>query len=60
MRRGHERRHGGLCAIPSSVPSLRPLAKPLTYQELTSKLRSTLNGLGNIYQVDISALAKGN
>lgn len=35
----------------------QPPAKPLTYQELTSKLRSTLNGLGNIYQVDISALA---
>jgi hypothetical protein len=34
----------------------QPPARPLTYQELTSKLRSTLNGLGNIYQVDLSAL----
>ena len=34
----------------------QPPAKPMTYQELTGKLHSTLNGLGNIYQVDISAL----
>jgi Tol biopolymer transport system component len=35
----------------------QPQAKRLTYQELTSKMHSTLNGLGNIYQVDISALS---
>jgi hypothetical protein len=34
----------------------QPPAKRLTYQELTGKLHSTLNGLGNIYQVDLSAL----
>ena len=34
----------------------QPPSKPLTYQELTGKIRSTLNGLGNVYQVDLSAL----
>ncbi len=34
----------------------QPPAKRLTYQELTSKSRGTLNGFGNIYQVDISSL----
>lgn len=33
-----------------------PLAKPLSYRELMSKLRGPQNGLGDIYQIDISAL----
>jgi Tol biopolymer transport system component len=33
-----------------------PLKKRLTYQELLSGLSSTLNGLGNIYQISLSAL----
>jgi Tol biopolymer transport system component len=33
-----------------------PLEKRLTYQELTSGLRSLRNGLMNIYQVDVRAL----
>lgn len=33
-----------------------PLEKRLDYQELTRRLRSTRNGLGDIYQIDISAL----
>jgi Tol biopolymer transport system component len=33
-----------------------PQPKRLTYQELTTKLRSPRNGLGDIYQIDISAL----
>jgi hypothetical protein len=36
-----------------------PLPKPLTYQELLTNLRSTFNGRGNIYQIDISALFGG-
>ena len=34
----------------------KPLEKPLTYRELTDRLRSPGNGLGDIYQIDISAL----
>jgi len=34
----------------------KPLPKPLNYQELTDKLRSPGNGLGDIYQIDIAAL----
>lgn len=35
----------------------KPLEKPLkSYQELTSLFNSPLNGRGNIYQIDISAL----
>ena len=33
-----------------------PLEKRLDYQELTRRLRSTRNGLGDIYQIDIGAL----
>lgn len=32
------------------------LGKPLTYAELTKKLRSPRNGLGDIYQIDIAEL----
>lgn len=34
----------------------KPLEKRLNYQELMSRLRSPRNGLGDIYQIDISAL----
>lgn len=34
----------------------KPPTKPLTYRELMNKLRSPQNGLGDIYQIDISAL----
>jgi|ERR1041385_3157164 Tol biopolymer transport system component len=34
----------------------KPLDKRLNYQELTDKLRGTRNGLGDIYQIDISTL----
>jgi Tol biopolymer transport system component len=33
-----------------------PQTKPLTYTEFISKLRSPRNGLGDIYQIDLSAL----
>lgn len=33
-----------------------PRDKPLTYQQLMRKLRSPGNGLGDIYQIDLSAL----
>lgn len=33
--------------------------KPITYQELESGIKSTLNGLGNIYQIDMAALGIG-
>ena len=33
-----------------------PLEKRLDYQELTRRLRSTRNGLGDIYQIEIGAL----
>jgi hypothetical protein len=34
----------------------KPLEKTLTYPQLMSHLKSVRNGLGNIYQVDVSAL----
>ncbi|MCI0706864.1 MAG: hypothetical protein L0Y80_05185 [Ignavibacteriae bacterium] len=34
----------------------KPLEKPITYDELLKELRGTLNGNGNIYQIDISEL----
>lgn len=34
----------------------KPLEKRLTYRELMNRLRSAGNGLGDIYQIDISAL----
>jgi len=34
----------------------KALEKPLNYRELTSKLRSPQNGLGDIYQIDITVL----
>ena len=34
----------------------KPLEKPLTYRELMTRLGSPGNGLGDIYQIDISAL----
>ncbi len=41
----------------SSVSSVSsPQTKHLTYAELLTKLRSPRNGLGDIYQIDISAL----
>lgn len=33
-----------------------PLTKPLGYRELTKKLRGPQNGLGDIYQIDLSVL----
>jgi hypothetical protein len=36
--------------------ALEPLGHRLTYRELTGLLRSTLNGSGNIYEIDASAL----
>jgi hypothetical protein len=33
-----------------------PLARPLTYSELSNKLRGPRNGLGDIYQIDMGAL----
>lgn len=33
-----------------------PPQKPLTYAELIGKLRSVRNGLGNVYQIDLSAV----
>lgn len=33
-----------------------PLAKRLEYPELMNRLRSPRNGLGDIYQIDLSAL----
>lgn len=36
--------------------ALDSLARPLTYRELVSRLRSTLNGSGNIYEVDAGVL----
>ena len=37
----------------------RPLERRLSYRELTDKLRSPRNGLGDIYQVDIGVLNIG-
>ena len=34
----------------------KPLEKRMTYQELTTKLRSPNNGLGDIYQIDFNEL----
>jgi Tol biopolymer transport system component len=34
----------------------KPLEKRMTYSELTTRLRSAGNGLGDIYQIDISAV----
>jgi hypothetical protein len=34
----------------------KPLEKRLSYQELTNRLRSPRNGLGDIYQIDIDVL----
>jgi len=33
----------------------RPRTRPMTHRELVDAMRSTLNGLGNIYQVDLAA-----
>jgi len=38
----------------------KPLEKRLSYQELTNRLRSPRNGLGDIYQIDIDVLGLGN
>ena len=40
----------------ASVRGRRPPEKPLNYQELLAWLRGTRNGLGDIYQVDLSAI----
>lgn len=37
-----------------------PPSKPLTYRELEDNLRSVRNGLGNVYQVDMSVLKSKN
>ena len=37
----------------------KPLEKGLNYQELMNRLRSPRNGLGDIYQIDISVLSIG-
>lgn len=37
----------------------KPLEKRLSYQELMNRLRSTRNGLGDIYQIDIGVLNIG-
>ena len=37
----------------------KPLEKRLSYQELTNRLRSPRNGLGDIYQIDIDVLGLG-
>ena len=37
----------------------KPVERRLTYRELTNRLRSPGNGLGDIYQIDISALKTG-
>lgn len=37
----------------------KPLDKRLDYQELTNRLRSPRNGLGDIYQIDLSELKIG-
>jgi len=34
----------------------KPLEKRMNYRELMSKLKSPQNGLGDIYQIDLSAL----
>ena len=36
--------------------ALEPLERPLTYRELTDRLRGPLNGSGNIYQISMSTL----
>lgn len=36
--------------------ALNPINKPLSYRELIANLRGTLNGSGNLYQVDASVL----
>ena len=38
--------------------ALAPLARPLSYRELTDRLRGTLNGSGNLYEVDASVLTR--
>lgn len=38
----------------------KPVGKRLDYRELMSRLRSPRNGLGDIYQIDLSALNIGN
>jgi Tol biopolymer transport system component len=37
----------------------KPLEKRLNYQELTNRLRSPGNGLGDIYQIDMDVLRIG-
>src|SRR4029078_11296190 len=37
----------------------KPLEKRLDYAELITKLRGPQNGLGDIYQIDVSALKSG-
>lgn len=37
----------------------QPLEKQLSYPELQEKIRSSRNGLGDIYQIDLSALGLG-
>ena len=36
--------------------ALEPIGRPLTYRELTDRLRGTLNGSGNIYEISMSSL----
>lgn len=36
--------------------ALGPIAKPMTYHELIERFRGTLNGSGNLYEIDLSAL----
>jgi hypothetical protein len=40
----------------ASARGRRPPEKQLSYEELIGWLRGTLNGLGDIYQMDFSAL----
>lgn len=36
--------------------ALEPIDRPLTYRQLTDRLRGTLNGSGNIYQISTTSL----
>ena len=40
------------------ISSTRP-EKPVTYQELEKGMHSILNGWGNIYQIELSAIGLG-
>jgi len=40
--------------------TMQPLTKPLTYSALVEGLHSTLNGSGNIYQIELSAIGIGS